>query len=219
MQSCSSRWPSTGDGQDRFYQVPSIATAADTGSVRRAEMRGIKAEGLGVISPNNRNPPYSEITPFIDSGFGRIRISRAQEDVGTDEDHGALAGIQWPIPASTGRIFTRETCPWRRPRCRSAPLPTTRCRPGGWAKRHRNLRRWFVNAAKRSKVAGFDLICLLWRRTALASSSTSSAGLPTSGPMNMAQPGKPLPVCARSHRRHARRGGRFHGADAACVAG
>ncbi len=75
--------------------------------------------------------------------------------------HGALAGIQLAYSGINGpNLYTKEV-----PLAPTAlPIRTFTNDPVQARTMDKsdivNLRRWFVNAAKRSKVAGFDLICL-----------------------------------------------------------
>ncbi len=150
--------------KNRFYQVPHCNGGGYRDPSAAAAMRGIKAEGgWGVIFTEQTEMHHtSEITPFIelrlwdDADIPALR--RMSEAMKT---HGALAGIQLAYSGINGpNLYTKEV-----PLAPSAlPIRTFTNDPvqaRAMDKEDiRNLRRWFVNAAKRSKLSGFDLICL-----------------------------------------------------------
>ena len=150
--------------KNRFYQVPHCNGGGYRDPSAAAAMRGIKSEGgWGVIFTEQTEMHHtSEITPFIELRLwedqdipGLRRMSDAMKV------HGALAGIELAYSGINGpNFYTKEVplAPTALPirtftndpvQARSLDLTDIR-----------NLRRWFVNAAKRSKIAGFDLICL-----------------------------------------------------------
>ncbi len=150
--------------KNRFYQVPHCNGGGYRDPSAVAAMRGVKAEGgWGVIFTEQTEMHHtSEITPFIelrlwdDADIPALRrMSEAMKS------HGALAGIQLAYSGINGpNFYTKEV-----PLAPSAgPIRTFTNDPiqaRAMDKTDiRNLRRWFVNAAKRSKAAGFDLICL-----------------------------------------------------------
>jgi dimethylamine/trimethylamine dehydrogenase len=150
--------------KNRFYQVPHCNGGGYRDPSAAAAMRGIKAQGgWGVVFTEQCEMHHtSEITPFIelrlwdDSDIPQLRrMSDAMKE------HGALAGIQLAYSGVNGpNLYTREV-----PRAVSAmPIRTFTNDPiqaRALSKSEiKDLRRWFVNAAKRSKAAGFDLICL-----------------------------------------------------------
>ena len=104
----------------------------------------------------------SEITPFIELRLWDDRdipmIAKMAERM---KEYGALAGIQLAYSGINGpNLYTKEV-----PLAVSAmPIRTFTNDPVQARALDRtdikDLRRWFVNAAKRSKMAGFDLICL-----------------------------------------------------------
>ncbi len=150
--------------KNRFYQVPHCNGGGYRDPTAAATMRGIKAEGgWGVIFTEQTEMHHtSEITPFIelrlwdDADIPALR--RMSEAMKT---RGALAGIQLAYSGINGpNLYTKEV-----PLAPSAlPIRTFTNDPVQARAMDktdiRNLRRWFVNAAKRSKLAGFDLICL-----------------------------------------------------------
>ncbi len=150
--------------KNRFYQVPHCNGGGYRDPSAAAAMRGIKAEGgWGVIFTEQTEMHHtSEITPFIelrlweDKDIPSIAIMAAAM-----KTHGALAGIQLAYSGINGpNMYTKEV-----PLAPSAlPIRTFTNDPVQARAMDKadikNLRRWFVNAAKRSKLAGFDLICL-----------------------------------------------------------
>lgn len=150
--------------KNRFYQVPHCNGGGYRDPSAAAAMRGIKAEGgWGVIFTEQCEIHHtSEITPFIELRLWEDKdIPQLRKMSEKMKSHGALAGIQLAYSGINGpNLYTREV-----PLAPSAlPIRTFTNDPvqaRALDRRDiRNLRRWFVNAAKRSKLAGFDLICL-----------------------------------------------------------
>ena len=150
--------------KNRFYQVPHCNGGGYRDPSAAAEMRGIKAEGgWGVIFTEQCEMHHtSEITPFIELRLWEDRdIPQLRKMAEKMKSHGALAGIQLAYSGINGpNLYTKEV-----PLAPSAmPIRTFTNDPvqaRAMDKQDiRDLRRWFVNAAKRSKAAGFDLICL-----------------------------------------------------------
>ena len=150
--------------KNRFYQVPHCNGGGYRDPSAAAAMRGSKAEGgWGVIFTEQCEMHHtSEITPFIELRLWEdkdIPMLRKMSD--TMKSCGALAGIQLAYSGVNGpNLYTREV-----PMAVSAqPIRTFTNDPVQARALDkcdiRDLRRWFVNAAKRSKLAGFDLICL-----------------------------------------------------------
>ncbi len=150
--------------RNRFYQVPHCNGGGYRDPSAAAAMRGIKSEGgWGVVFTEQCEiHETSEITPFIELRLwedqdipGLRRMSEAMKS------HGALAGIQLAYSGVNGpNLYSREV-----PLAVSAqPIRTFTNDPIQARSLDRqdirNLRRWFVNAAKRAERAGFDLICL-----------------------------------------------------------
>ncbi|MFG1416478.1 NAD(P)-binding protein [Xanthobacter sp. V0B-10] len=150
--------------KNRFYQVPHCNGGGYRDPSAAAAMRGIKAEGgWGVIFTEQTEMHHtSEITPFIELRLWEDKdipaLRRMSEAMKT---HGALAGIQLAYSGINGpNFYTKEV-----PLAPSAlPIRTFTNDPVQARALDRtdirNLRRWFVNAALRSRLAGFDLICL-----------------------------------------------------------
>ncbi len=150
--------------KNRFYQVPHCNGGGYRDPSAAAEMRRVKAEGgWGVIFTEQCEIHHtSEITPFIELRLWEDQdipaIARMAEAM---KSHGALAGIQLAYSGINGpNFYSREV-----PLAPSAlPIRTFTNDPVSARAMDRddirNLRRWFVNAFRRSQVAGFDLVCL-----------------------------------------------------------
>ncbi|WP_246161778.1 oxidoreductase [Segnochrobactrum spirostomi] len=150
--------------KNRFYQVPHCNGGGYRDPSAAAAMRGIKAEGgWGVIFTEQTEMHHSsEITPFIELRLWEDQdipsIARMAEAMKT---HGALAGIQLAYSGINGpNMYTKEV-----PLAPSAlPIRTFTNDPvtarAMDKKDIADLRRWFANAARRCRTAGFDLICL-----------------------------------------------------------
>lgn len=150
--------------KNRFYQVPHCNGGGYRDPSAAAAMRGIKAEGgWGVIFTEQCEMHHtSEITPFIELRLWEDKdIPQLRKMSERMKTHGALAGIQLAYSGINGpNLYTKEV-----PLAPSAlPIRTFTNDPVQARaldkKDIKDLRRWFVNAAKRSKDAGFDLICL-----------------------------------------------------------
>lgn len=150
--------------KNRFYQVPHCNGGGYRDPSAAAAMRGVKAEGgWGVIFTEQCEMHHtSEISPFIELRLWEDRdIPMLRKMAERIKSHGALAGIQLAYSGINGpNLYTKEV-----PLAVSAmPIRTFTNDPvqaRALDKQDiRDLRRWFVNAAKRSKLAGFDLICL-----------------------------------------------------------
>ncbi len=150
--------------KNRFYQVPHCNGGGYRDPSAVAAMRGIKAEGgWGVLFTEQTEIHHSaEITPFIELRLWEDKDIPAIAKMATAmKTHGALAGIQLAYSGINGpNMYTKEV-----PLAPSAlPIRTFTNDPVQARAMDKtdikNLRRWFVNAARRSKLAGFDLICL-----------------------------------------------------------
>jgi dimethylamine/trimethylamine dehydrogenase len=150
--------------KNRFYQVPHCNGGGYRDPSAAAAMRGVKAEGgWGVIFTEQTEMHHtSEITPFIELRLWEDKdIPALRKMSGQMKSHGALAGIQLAYSGINGpNLYTKEV-----PLAPTAlPIRTFTNDPVQARAMDKtdiaNLRRWFVNAARRSKDAGFDLICL-----------------------------------------------------------
>ncbi|MCV2868917.1 NAD(P)-binding protein [Defluviimonas sp. WL0002] len=150
--------------KNRFYQVPHCNGGGYRDPSAAAAMRGIKAEGgWGVIFTEQTEMHHtSEITPFIELRLWDDKdIPALRKMSAAMKSHGALAGIQLAYSGINGsNLYTKEVplAPTALP-IRTFTNDPVQARAMDKAD-IRNLRRWFVNAARRSKAAGFDLICL-----------------------------------------------------------
>ena len=150
--------------KNRFYQVPHCNGGGYRDPSAAAEMRGVKAEGgWGVIFTEQTEMHHtSEITPFIELRLWEDQdIPAIAKMADRMKTHGALAGIQLAYSGINGpNFYTKEVplAPTAGP-IRTFTNDPVQARTMDKAD-IRNLRRWFVNAAKRSRLAGFDLICL-----------------------------------------------------------
>jgi dimethylamine/trimethylamine dehydrogenase len=150
--------------KNRFYQVPHCNGGGYRDPSAAAEMRGIKAQGgWGVIFTEQcEMHPTSEITPFIELRLWEDQdIPMIAKMADRMKEYGALAGIQLAYSGINGpNFYTKEV-----PMAPSAlPIRTFTNDPVQARALDRqdirDLRRWFVTAAKRCHMAGFDLICL-----------------------------------------------------------
>ena len=150
--------------KNRFYQVPHCNGGGYRDPSAAAAMRGVKAEGgWGVIFTEQTEMHHtSEITPFIELRLWEDKDIPSIAKMATAmKTHGALAGIQLAYSGINGpNLYTKEV-----PLAPSAlPIRTFTNDPVQARAMDltdiRNLRRWFVNAARRCRTAGFDLICL-----------------------------------------------------------
>jgi len=145
---------------NRFFQVPHCNVLGHARPRAEAANRAVKAEGgWGVIcSQEVEIHPSSELTPAIE---GRIWDERdiPQHRLMTDavHEHGALAGIELCYNASHAPNLYSRIAPM-------APSSTvTRSsfpiQARAMTKRDiADVRRWHVEAAKRSRAAGYDIV-------------------------------------------------------------
>ncbi|MDE2385122.1 MAG: NAD(P)-binding protein [Alphaproteobacteria bacterium] len=150
--------------KNRFYQVPHCNGGGYRDPSAAATMRGIKAEGgWGVIFTEQTEMHHtSEITPFIELRLWEDQdipaLRRMSEKMKT---HGALAGIQLAYSGINGPNFYTKEVPLAPTALPIRTFTNDPVQARAMDKTDiRNLRRWFVNAAKRSRLAGFDIICL-----------------------------------------------------------
>ena len=150
--------------KNRFYQVPHCNGGGYRDPSAAAAMRAVKAQGgWGVVFTEQCEiHPTSEITPFIELRLWEDQdiplLANMAEQI---KSHGALAGIQLAYSGINGpNFYSREV-----PRAPTAlPIRTFTNDPLQARALHkhelRDLRGWFLNAARRAHKAGFDLICL-----------------------------------------------------------
>ena len=150
--------------KNRFYQVPHCNGGGYRDPSAAAEMRRVKSEGgWGVVFTEQCEMHHtSEITPFIELRlWDDADIPMLNKMSDAMHEFGALAGIQLAYSGINGpNLYTKEV-----PRGPSAlPIRTFTNDPvqaRAMDKEDiRDLRRWHRNAYKRTKQAGFDLVCL-----------------------------------------------------------
>lgn len=150
--------------KNRFYQVPHCNGGGYRDPSAAAEMRGIKSQGgWGVIFTEQcEMHQSSEITPFIELRLWDDEdIPSISKMADRMKEYGALAGIQLAYSGINGpNLYTREV-----PLAPTAlPIRTFTNDPVNARALDKqdikDLRRWFVNAFKRCRAAGFDLVCL-----------------------------------------------------------
>ena len=150
---------------NRFYQTPHALGTGNAMPHTRAAMREVRAEGgWGVV-----NTGYCSIHPSSDDA--PLPYCRLWDDedipvhalmVDAVHRHGALAGVElWHGGSDPGNRFTRVT-----PMSASG-VPAHRTYPG-WmslatprpmdSQDIRELRGWYVDAARRARSAGFDIV-------------------------------------------------------------
>lgn len=146
--------------KNRFFQVPHCNGMGHRYPRAMAEMRGVKAEGgWGVVNTEECSiHPTSDLSPATlmrlwddsDLPVHELMVNKVHE-------HGALAGIQLVHNGqSVPNLVTRL-----RPMAPSAApvmhFPNTHARAMDKSD-IRDLRKWHVDAAKRAKRAGYDIV-------------------------------------------------------------
>ena len=150
---------------NRFYQTPHALGTGNAMPHTRAAMREVRAEGgWGVV-----NTGYCSIHPSSDDA--PLPYCRLWDDddipvhalmVDAVHRHGALAGVElWHGGSDPGNRFTRV------PPMSASGVPVHRTYPG-WmslatprpmdSRDIRELRGWYVDAARRARSAGFDIV-------------------------------------------------------------
>jgi dimethylamine/trimethylamine dehydrogenase len=146
--------------RNRFYQVPHCNGMGRAYPSSMAEMRGVKAEGgwAVVCTEEVEIHPSSEHSPVIE---GRLwddaDIPVFQRMTEKIHQHGSLAGIEPAFTSSTtANLYSREIplAISHRPVSLNHPVQARMMDKTDI----KNLRRWHVDAAKRAKRAGFDVI-------------------------------------------------------------
>ena len=150
--------------KNRFYQVPHCNGGGYRDPSAAAEMRRVKAEGgWGVVFTEQVEMHHtSEISPFIELRLWDDEdIPMLAKMAGKIHEFDCLAGVELTYSGINGpNLYTKEV-----PRGPTAgPILTFTSDPvqaRAMDKQDiRDLRRWYRNACRRSKEAGFDLICL-----------------------------------------------------------
>ncbi|MEM6305351.1 MAG: FAD-dependent oxidoreductase [Pseudomonadota bacterium] len=146
--------------KNRFYQVPHCNGMGHAYPSSMAAMRGIKAEGgWGVVCTEQVEIHHtSELTPVIEGRLWDDRdIPVMAKMCDKIHEHGALAGIEPCYDGlATPNRLSREIpmAPSARPVTYLEPVQAR-----GMDKQDiRNVRKWYVDAAKRAQRAGFDIV-------------------------------------------------------------
>lgn len=146
--------------KNRFYQVPHCSGMGNLLPETLAAMRGVKAEGgWGVVNteycsihPTSDDTPYPYASLWDDGDISALSMMVDQV-----HRHGALASVQlWHGGSRISNALSREVPmgvdslpPW-------APYPV---QSRAMDKQDiRDYRRWHVEAAKRAREAGFDIV-------------------------------------------------------------
>ena len=150
--------------KNRFYQVPHCNGGGYRDPSAVAEMRRVKAEGgWGVVFTEQVEiHQTSEISPFIELRLWDDKdMPMLAKMADAIHSHDALAGIELTYSGINGpNLYSKEV-----PRAPTAgPILTFTSDPVSAQAMDKDdikdVRRWYVNAAKRSKACGYDLICL-----------------------------------------------------------
>jgi dimethylamine/trimethylamine dehydrogenase len=147
---------------NRFYQVPHCTGMGYNRPNSVAAMRETKAEGgWGVVCTEYCSiHPSSDDAPLPSHSLWDDKDVRSHAKmVENIHRHGALAGVElWHGGRSTANLYSREDSlgPISSPSEHNHPVQSR-----VMDKRDiKNLRRWHVDAAKRAKSAGFDIVYL-----------------------------------------------------------
>ncbi len=150
--------------KNRFYQVPHCNGGGYRDPSAVAAMRRVKAEGgWGVVFTEQVEMHHSgEITPFIELHlWDDDDLPMLAKIADSIHEFDALAGIQLAYSGINGpNLYSREVpmAPTALP-IRAFDNDPVSAR--AMSKRDiRDLRRWYRNAFKRAKTAGYDLVCL-----------------------------------------------------------
>jgi dimethylamine/trimethylamine dehydrogenase len=163
--------------KNRFYQVPHCSGMGYTMPNTLAGMRGIKAEGgWGVVNteycsihPTSDDTPYPHANIWDDADVASNALMAEKV-----HEHGALAGIQlWHGGDSVANLYSREA-PVGAESGRAIYNDPVQSRVIDKSD-IREIRRWYVEAAKRSKAAGFDIIYVYATHSYLLQSFISSS--------------------------------------------
>jgi dimethylamine/trimethylamine dehydrogenase len=145
---------------NRFYQVPHCTGMGFHRPNTVAAMRETKAEGgWGVVCTEYCSIHVSsDDSPLPTASLWDDKDIRSHAKmVDNVHKHGALAGVElWYGGSSTPNLYSREESmgPRSTPSWMSHPVQSRTMDKQDI----RNLRRWQVNAAKRAKTAGFDIV-------------------------------------------------------------
>ena len=146
--------------KNRFYQVPHATAHGYKMPNSHAGVRAIKAEGgwgvvntdLVSIHPTSDDAGYPYLTIWDDADIAAhaLMVEKVHE-------HGALAGIElWHGGASVANLYSREA-PMGAESGRAVYNDPVQSRIVNKSD-IKEIRRWYVAAARRGKAAGFDII-------------------------------------------------------------
>ena len=147
--------------RNRFYQVPHCNGMGRTFPSSMAAMRGVKAEGgWAVISTEQIDiHPSSDITPATEGRLWSDQdvpyLARMCDAV---HEHGSLALIELVHNGKwAANLYSREVplFPSHMPVMGNVPVQARAMDKADI----RNYRRWHLDAAKRARNAGFDIVC------------------------------------------------------------
>lgn len=146
--------------RNRFYQVPHCNGMGHQYPSSMAKMRGIKSEGgWGVVCTEQVEIHHSsELSPVIEGRLwddADLPVFRRMTD--KIHEHGGLAGIEPCYDGlATPNRYSREIpmAPSARPVAYMDPVQARVMDKTDI----KNVRRWYVDAAKRARQAGFDII-------------------------------------------------------------
>ena len=148
--------------RNRFYQVPHCNGLGYRDPSALAAMRGVKAEGGWAVVCTEQAEIHhsSDITPFIELRIWDDRdlpaLARMADAI---HEHGSLAGIELAYNGMNGPNHYGREVPMGPAHLPVAtfshePLQARRMNKNDI----RNVRRWHLDAVRRAKAAGFDLI-------------------------------------------------------------
>lgn len=146
--------------KNRFYQVPHCNGMGHAYPSSMAAMRGMKAEGgWGVVCTEQVEIHHtSELTPVIEGRLWDDRdIPVMAKMCDKIHEHGALAGIEPCYDGlATPNRYSREIPmgPSARPVTYLEPVQARAMDKTDI----KNVRKWYVDAAKRARTAGFDIV-------------------------------------------------------------
>ena len=145
---------------NRFYQVPHCTGMGYRRPNSLAALRGVKAEGgwgtvcteYCSIHPSSDDEPYPSASIWDDHDVGSMALT-----VDSIHEHGALAGIElWHGGAASANHYSRETPlgPRSMPAGVDDPVQTRAMDKRDIAQ----FKAWHLEAARRAKKAGFDIV-------------------------------------------------------------
>jgi dimethylamine/trimethylamine dehydrogenase len=145
---------------NRFYQVPHCTGMGYRRPRSLAALRGVKAEGgwgtvcteYCSIHPSSDDEPYPSASIWDDEDIHSLSMT-----VDEIHQHGALAGIElWHGGAGSANHYTREAPlgPYSMPAGVYDPMQTKAMEKSDI----KDLKGWHIEAARRARRAGFDII-------------------------------------------------------------